>query len=169
MKKLFMEENGAYSINCEAAVWATDKMHEDYHNAGIHINDVDFLIENSTHILMVEYKNACLANAKSPKAFHPMEDKKISIITRKFYHSLHYLRLLDKSKPVQYIYILEYPNGDVTTRKRLRNRLKMELPFSLQKNIGNGKRLIDRVDVLSIDEWNADSQCGNFPVKRVLQ
>lgn len=45
----------------------------------------------------------------------------------------------------------------------------MELPFSLQENIGNGKRLIDRVDVLSIDEWNADSQCGNFPVKRVLE
>ncbi len=167
VKKLFMEENGAYSINCEAAVWATDKMHEDYHNAGIHINDVDFLIENSTHILMVEYKNACLANAKSPKAFHPMEDKKISIITRKFYDSLHYLRLLDKSKPVQYIYILEYPNGDVTTRKRLRNRLKMELPFSLQESIGNGKKLIDRVEVLSIDEWNTDNCYGNFPIKRV--
>ena len=148
MKKLFMEENGAYSINCEAAVWATDKMHEDYHNAGIHINDVDFLIENSTHILMVE-------------------DKKISIITRKFYHSLHYLRLLDKSKPVQYIYILEYPNGDVTTRKRLRNRLKMELPFSLQESIGNGKKLIDRAEVLSIDEWNTDNCYGNFPIKRV--
>ena len=169
VKNLFIEENGSYSIDCKAAVWATDKMYEDYHNAGIHINDVDFLIENSTHILMVEYKNACLASAKNPEAFHPMEDKKISIITRKFYDSLHYLRLLDKNKPVWYIYILEYPNGDVTTRKRLRNRLKMELPFSLQKNIGNGKRLIDRVDVLSIDEWNADSQCGNFPVKRVLQ
>lgn len=169
VKNLLIEENGAYSIDCKAAVWATDKIHEDYHNAGIHINDVDFLIENSTHILMVEYKNACLASAKNPEAFHPMEDKKISIITRKFYDSLHYLRLLDKTKPVWYIYILEYPNGDVTTRKRLRNRLKMELPFSLQKNIGNGKRLIDRVDVLSIDEWNADNQCGNFPVKRVLE
>ena len=64
---------------------------------------------------MVEYKNACLASAKNPEAFHPMEDKKISIITRKFYDSLHYLRLLDKNKPVRYIYILEYPNGDVTT------------------------------------------------------
>ena len=97
---------------------------------------MDFLIENSTHILMVEYKNACLASAKNPEAFHPMEDKKISIITRKFYDSLHYLRLLDK-KQTGLVYILEYPNGDVTTRKRLRNRLKMELPFSLQKNIGN--------------------------------
>lgn len=168
MKNIFIEENGAYCIDCKAAVWATDKMHEDYHNAGIHINDVDFLIENAMYILMVEYKNACLANAKNPGAFHPMEDKKISIITRKFYDSLHYLRLLDKIKPVQYIYILEYPNSDITTRKRLRNRLKTELPFSLQENIGNGKRLIDRVEVLSIDEWNADDNYGIFPIKRVL-
>lgn len=167
VKNIFIEENGIYSIDCRTAVWATDEIHEDYHNAGIHINDVDFLIENSTHILMVEYKNACLANAKSPEAFQPMEEKKISIITRKFYDSLHYLRLLDKNKLVRYIYVLEYPNGDVTTRKRLRNRLKRELPFSLQDSIGNGKKLIDRVDVLSIDEWNTDSDYGNFPIKRV--
>lgn len=74
MRKLFIEENGAYSIDCKAAVWAMDKIHEDYHNAGIHINAVDFLIENSKHILMVEYKNACLVNAKDPQAFHPLED-----------------------------------------------------------------------------------------------
>lgn len=167
MKNILIEENGIYCIDCRNALWSTDKIHEDYHNAGVHINDVDFLIENSTHILMVEYKNACIANAKSPEAFHPMEDKKISIITRKFYDSLHYLRLLDKTKLVRYIYILEYPNGDVTTRKRLRNRLKTELPFSLQDNIGNGKKLIDRVEVLSIDEWNADSDYGYFPIRRV--
>ena len=29
MKDIFIEENGAYSIDCRAAVWATDKMHED--------------------------------------------------------------------------------------------------------------------------------------------
>ena len=27
VKNLFIEENGAYSIDCKAAVWATDKMH----------------------------------------------------------------------------------------------------------------------------------------------
>lgn len=162
-----MENICAYSIDCSNAVWATDKMHEDYHNAGIHINDVDFLIENATNILMVEYKNACIANAVNPSAFHPMTDKKISIAARKFYDSLHYLRLLNKNKPIQYIYILEYPNGDATTRKRLRNRSKVELPFVLQDNIGNGKRLIEQVDVLSIDEWNADSIYGNYPMRRI--
>lgn len=58
MKNIFIEENGVYSIDCSNVVWATDKTHEYYHNTGIHINDVDFLIENATNILMVEYKNA---------------------------------------------------------------------------------------------------------------
>ena len=63
MNTIFIEENGVYSIDCTNAVWATDRMHKDYQEAGIHINDVDFLIENATHIIMVEYKNACLAKA----------------------------------------------------------------------------------------------------------
>lgn len=167
MRNTFIEENGVYGIDCSNAIWATDQMHEDYHNAGIHINDVDFLIENATHILLVEYKNACIANAENPHAFQPMSDKKVSIAARKFYDSLHYLKLLDKNKPVQYIYILEYPDGDVTTRKRMRNRLKAELPFVLQKNLGNGKRLIEKVVVLSIDEWNADRIYGNYPIRRI--
>lgn len=139
MKDIFIEENGAYSIDCRAAVWATDKMHEDYHNA------------------------------ENPEAFHPMTDKKILVASRKFYDALHYLRLLDKNKPIQYIYILEYPNGDVTARKRLRNRLKMELPFVLQDNLGNGKKLIEHIDVLSIAEWNADKSYGKYPIKQVSE
>ncbi len=98
---------------------------------------------------------------------HFIQWKKISIATRKFYDSLHYLRLLEKDKPIQYIYILEYPNGDATTRKRLRDRLKTELPFVLQNNIGKGKKLIERVEVLSIAEWNADSNYREYPIKRV--
>lgn len=166
MKHIFVEENGVYSIDCSNAVWATDNIHDDYHSAGIHINDVDFLIENETHILMVEYKNACIEGAQNPNAFHPLEEKKILVAARKFYDSLHYLRLLDKNKPIQYIYILEYPNGDKTTRQRLRGRLKVELPFALQDRIGNGNKLIDQVDVLSIDEWNGDSIYGNYPFRR---
>lgn len=119
---------GVYSIDRTNAVWATDRMHKDYQEAGIHINDVD---------------------------------KKISIITRKFYDPLHYLKLIDKEKPVQYVYVLEYPNGDATTRKRLRNRLKTELPFALQEDIGNGNKLIDKVEVVSIGEWDDDSIYGN--------
>ena len=168
MNTIFIEENGVYSIDCTNAVWATDRMHKDYQEAGIHINDVDFLIENATHIIMVEYKNACLAKAANPEAFNPMSDKKTSIITRKFYDSLHYLKLFDKDKPVQYVYVLEYPNGDATTRKRLRNRLKTELPFALQDSIGNGNKLIDKVDVVSIREWNDDSTYGKYAIRKIL-
>lgn len=165
MNHIFIEENGVYGIDCSKAVWATDKMHEDYQHAGIHIKDVDFVIENDTHILIVEYKNACIANAKNPDKFDPSAEKKIADVTRKFYDTLHYLRLLDKNKPVQYIYILEYPNGDATTRRKLRNRLKAELPFKLQDNIGNGRKLIDRFAVLSINEWNNNETYGNYPMK----
>lgn len=167
MSKIFIEENGAYSIDCTNAVWASDRMHEDYHKAGIHINDVDFLIENSSHILMVEYKNANLPNAVHPEAFNPLTDKKVSVAARKFYDSLHYLRLLDKTKPVQYIYVLEVPNGDLTMRKRFRNRLKSELPFVLQQNAGNGNKLIDKVAVVSIAEWNEDDTYGKYPIKEI--
>lgn len=117
---------------------------------------------------MMEYKNACLAEAVNSEAFNPMSDKKILAATRKFYDSLHYLRLLDKKKPFQYVYVLEYPHGDITTRKRLRNKLKVELPFSLQRNIDNGNKLIDKVDVVSIKEWNEDTSYGRYPIKQVL-
>lgn len=167
MDKIFVEENGAYSIDCSNAIWATDKIHEEYHKAGIHINDVDFLIENTKCMIMLEYKNASVDGASHPERFNPASDKKISVTSRKFYDSLHYLWLLDKMKPVQYIYVLEYPQGDLITRKRLRNRLKNELPFKLQESIGGGRKLIDKVDVLSISEWNLDSNYNSYPIKKI--
>lgn len=168
MSYVFVEENGIYSIDCTNAVWATDKIHADYQKAGIHIKDVDFLIETDSHLIMVEYKNADIPGVKKPEAFRPMEEKKILDVWRKFYDSLHYLRLLDKTKPVQYVYILEYPNGDETARKRLRNRLKLELPFVLQENIGKGVKLIDKVDVVSIKEWNENADYGMYPMMPVV-
>ncbi len=71
---------------------------------------------------------------------------------------------MEKTKPVQYIYILEYPDGDIVTRKRLRERMKQKLPFVLQENIGNGKKLIEAVDVVSIKEWNEDENYGKYPI-----
>ena len=167
MSNIFTEENGVYRIDCTNALWATDQMHASYQKAGIHINDVDFVIENESYLLMVEYKNANITEAVNPHAFNQMEDKKVSIAARKFYDSLHYLKLLDKTKPVQYIYVLEYPNGDEVTRKRLRNKLKAELPFALQKDIGSGIQLIDKVDVVSIEEWNMDENYGEYPIFQV--
>ncbi|HJA65258.1 hypothetical protein B5F07_06355 [Lachnoclostridium sp. An169] len=94
-----------YGIDCTKAVWATDRIHEDYHEAGVHLKDVDFLIE--------------------------------------------------------------YPNGDVTTRKRLRNKIKTELPFVLQENIGDGRKLIEKIDVVSIQEWNENKGYGAYPIRKL--
>lgn len=65
---------------------------------------------------------------------------------------------------MQYICVFEYPNDDQRSRKELRNMLKKELPFELQKNVGNDMSLISKVDVLSIEEWNSDSEYGRYPI-----
>ena len=49
----------------------------------------------------------------------------------------------------------------------IRNKIAEILPFKLQKNIGNGNKLIEKVSVLSIDEWNEDENYGRFPLKPV--
>lgn len=167
MDQKFVEENGIYQIDCSKAVWATDQIHEIYHSARVQLKDSDFLIEDEESLYLIEYKNASISNAKKPDAFRPEEDKMLNKVVQKFYDSLHYLYLTDKKKPVEYIYVLEYPKGDIVTRKRLRNKMKQRLPFELQKNTGMGKKLIEKVEVLSIDEWNRHQKYGLFPIEKV--
>jgi len=169
MCKIFIEENGTYSIDCTNAVWATDRIHSDFQASKALLSDVDFIIESNNYIFMVEYKNANIPGAVNPDSFNPNDDKKFNTVVKKFYDSLHYLRLLDKSKPVQYIYVVEYPKGDKVTRAKLRNRLKTNLPFDLQNNIGTGIKLIDKVAVLSINEWNTDPIYKNYPIMPVTE
>lgn len=167
MSKIFAEENGIYQIDCSKAVWATDQIHEIYHNAGVQLKDSDFLVEDQESLYLIEYKNANISNAEKPDAFKPEEDKMVNKVVQKFYDSLHYLYLTNKKKPLEYIYVVEYPKGDVVTRKRLRNKMKQRLPFELQSNIGMGKKLLEKVEVLSIDEWNAHEKYGAFPITQV--
>jgi hypothetical protein len=42
--------------------------------------------------------------------------------------------------------------------------MKSKLPFLLQENVGEGRKLIEKLDVLSIDEWNANELYGEFPI-----
>lgn len=167
MGKIFTEENGQYQIDCSKAVWATDELDKKYHSSGCLLSDVDWIIETSKAIYMVEYKNASVEGAVNPGAFNPRSNKKIDGVVRKFYDSLHYLTLRDKNKPREYVYILEYPNGDSVSRKLIRNHLRTKLPFALQENMGTGKRLIEKIDVLSISEWNEDPKYGEFPIQYV--
>lgn len=164
MGNVFTEENGNYMIDCSKALWATDELHEQYHTARCSLSDVDWIFETDRKIVLVEYKNANVAGVCYPEAFKPKEEKVIDKVVKKFYDSLHYLTLLGKTKPKEYIYILEYPNGDSVSRKMIRNRMKKKLPFLLQENIGEGKKLIEKLEVLSINEWNTNEQYGEFPI-----
>lgn len=165
MEKIFTEENGNYKIDCSKALWATDKLHEQYHVAKCLLRDVDWVFETDDKIILVEYKNADIASAYKPGAFKPREDKVINKVVKKFYDSLHYLTLQGKTKSKEYVYILEYPNGDSVSRKMIRNKMKKKLPFLLQINIGEGRKLIEKMAVLSIDEWNNNDVYGKFPIQ----
>lgn len=164
MEKIFKEENGNFMIDCSSALWATDKLHEQYQAAQCSLSDVDWILETDGKIVLVEYKNANVAGAQNPEAFKPKEEKVIDKVVKKFYDSLHYLILLGKTKPKEYVYILEHPNGDSVSRKMIRNRMKSKLPFLLQENVGEGRKLIEKLDVLSIDEWNANERYCEFPI-----
>lgn len=106
MNRIFTEENGLYQIDCSKAVWATDELNYQYHAANCMLSDVDWVVETNKRLYLVEYKNANISGAVNPGAFSPQSDKMIDKVVRKFYDSLHYLSLLDKNKPKEYVYIL---------------------------------------------------------------
>lgn len=161
---MLIEENGRYGLDASEAEWATDCIHERFQQTHTNLSDVDFVVETAQKLLLVEYKNALVECCEHPEAFKPREDKKIHSVVKKFYDSLHFLTLMKKDKPKEYIYILEYPNGDSVSRKLIRNRIKKMLPFRLQETFENNVRLIDKVEVLSINEWNENEEYGRYPI-----
>lgn len=173
MDKIFIDENEAYGLDYSRAIWASDKMNQIYHEAKVQLADADFVIEDEDKMMIVEYKNAninkAVASSYKTKLFNPLDDKKFNSIIHKFYDSYHYLYLLGRTKPVHYIYVVEMPNGDSTMRKRLRDRMKVQLPFALQDKMNTGIKLIDKVDVMSIEEWNADNTYGKYPFIKIRE
>ena len=161
---IFIEENGKYALDASEAEWATDCIHEQFQQAKTNLSDVDFVVETAQKLLLVEYKNALIEGCAHPEAFKPGEGKKIHSVVKKYYDSLHYLTLMGKDKPKEYIYILEYPNGDSVSRRLIRNKLKDMLPFGLQAAFANNVRQIDKVEVLSINEWNENEEYGLYPI-----
>lgn len=170
----YTEENGQYTIDCTAALWSTDEIHNCYqdrsHTYGMigFLCDVDFIIETQIHILLVEYKNSAIPGAAHPERFNPSSENKLENVARKFYDSSHWLYLMGKDKPKMLVYILEYPAGNSTSRLLIRNMLQQRLPFALQSKItGAGRKLIDEVKVLNISEWNSDAELGRYPLRPV--
>ena len=173
MPEIYIEENGYYSIDCTAAVWPTNCIHDYYQDAGHKygeigfLKDTDFVIESDKAIYLVEYKNANVPGAAKPDAFRPEKDIILNKVAEKYFDTLHCLYLLGKNKPKKYIYVLEYPNGNSTSRLMIRNLLQKKLPFRLQTQLSAGKvRLIDEVKVVNIEEWNADPELGRYPIRR---
>ena len=170
----YIEENGIYAFDCTAAVWSTDQIHSYYqdpaHSYG-ELNfmcDVDLVIESEDCIFLVEYKNANVAGASNPGAFRPDSGNKLENVAKKYFNSMHWLYLAGKDKPKKYIYVLEYPAGNSTSRLFVRNKLVKKLPFALQNAVnGAGRKIINDVKVLSIAEWNADDELRVYPLQPV--
>lgn len=45
--------------------------------------------------------------------------------------------------------------------------MKTLLPFALQQKMNTGIDLIEKVDVVSINEWNEDSTYGKYPFVKI--
>ncbi len=171
MEVKYTEENKHYTIDCTAAVWSTNAIHDYYQNAEHKygelnfLKDADYVIESDTTIFVVEYKNSDIPKASKPEKFKPENGNLLDSVAKKYFDTLHCLQILGKNKSKKYIYILEYPNGNVSSRLMVRNKLQNRLPFKLQKKLGTGEvKLIDEVKVVSIAEWNADPELGMYPI-----
>ena len=163
--KVFQEENHCYQFDFSSAVWATDGLHNTLQNNKANIlSDVDFIAETDNSIILLEYKNANIQSVANPDAFKPTDQKTQNKIAFKFYDSWIYLKAIGKSKPIRYVLILEYPNGDSTTRKAVRNKIIDLLPFKLQKLPEIKQKMISQFEVLTIDEWNAHEEYKKFPI-----
>ncbi|WP_302297038.1 hypothetical protein [Mitsuokella multacida] len=157
MNRVFSDENKSCTIDFSAAPWATDRIHDVFHEAKLFVlSDVDFVAETENELLLVEYKNANLPNAAHPEAFQPLDDKRLNSVAMKYYNSLQFLQVMDHGidKKKRYVYILECLNGDRVLRKRVRELLATRLPFLLQQQVQMPRKIIDSVEVLSIEEWN---------------
>ena len=93
MEQIFQDENHTCEFNFTKAQWAIDGLHNIYGQAKAGLSDVDYLVETEKEILLIEYKNADIAEAAHPERFNIKSDKKINNLVKKYYDSLHYLTL----------------------------------------------------------------------------
>jgi len=164
---IYPNENNAYTFDFSSAVWATNQLKEIYHEAGVSLSDADFIVETEDTVFIIEYKNACIKNAVNPEAFKPFDSKPTQKIAYKFYDTWIYLQAIGKHKPLQYIYVVEFPHSDSVMRSRLQVNISKLLPFKLQvlPEISSNSKLLESFDVLSIEEWNI--RYPYFPINKV--
>ena len=169
MNQIYQDENKAFQFDFSAALWASDALHDTYKCCKVGIlSDVDFIAETDDYIILVEYKNATVPGAARPEAFQPSDQKRENKIAFKYYDSWIYLAAIQKTKPIKYVYILEYPNSDSVTRRRIRNRIAALLPFRLQLQPEIKIEMIHDFEVLTISEWNSHTLYQAFPITPLL-
>lgn len=161
MTRIFTDECNAQTlpslqIDFSAAIWAINNLNDIFHQAGIPLNDVDFIAETDREIIFIECKNANRIDAAKPDKFCPTKPDKIENIARKYFDSLNFCRFsnwgVDKRKI--YCYLIEAKAGSLSQRNQIRNLLYRKLPFNLQAQNQFPINMIDDLQVLSFDEWN---------------
>lgn len=168
MGEIYIEENGAYQFDFRRAEWVVE-LHSLYRDIHLNLADVDYICELHGQILFIEYKNAKLAYKKgfrAAEAFNPASDSKIGNMARKFFDSYFYIASHHEKQPIRYIYILEWPKGDVMMRKMLREKIVKLLPFQYQQQEHLKPYVIEDFQVVSIDEWN--QMYTEVPISRYI-
>ncbi len=105
MEKIFTDEKPpSLQIDFSEALWATDKLNSIFHTAGIPLSDVDFIAETEEKLIFVECKNANQIDAANPD-FNPADDKRLTIIARKYYDSLNFCMFSERGLRKRKIYL----------------------------------------------------------------
>ena len=163
MERIFTDESNettppSLQIDFSKALWATDKLNSIFHNAGIPLNDVDFIVETEEELIFVECKNANRIDAANPD-FNPADDKRLNIIARKYYDSLNFCTFSERGlrKRKIYCFIVEAKLGSLTLRNQW--KILLQNQFSI--------KMIDELNVMSIGEWN--EKYPQFPITRLIE
>lgn len=124
MGEVYWEENHDYQIDLRKAEWSLE-LQPLYREYNLFLADVDWICEFNGNILLIEYKNAKLPferGFRTAENFNPYSDERVANVVRKFFDSFFYIEAYKRKRPVKYIYILEWPKGDIVSRKMLQKR-----------------------------------------------
>jgi len=152
----YRDENNKYEFDfahCE--VW-------EYHPLAqktTSLSDVDFVIDSENEVIFLEYKNASIDGVANPSAFLcKLKTEEFYLrISKKFFSSLflHWAcRGNEKDLPIVYILLIEHPEIDGKIRKKLREKISKQLPFNLKDEQQIKRSVLNKFEVLNIDEWH---------------
>ena len=166
MGEVYWEENHDYRIDLRKAELSVE-LQPLYREYNLSLADVDWICEFNGTILLIEYKNAKLPFERGFRVaenFNPYSDDRVANVVRKFFDSFFYIEAYKRKRPVKYIYILEWPKGDVVSRKMLQDKIAKFLPFRFQQQEKLSPLLIEDFRVVSLDEWN--TLYADMPISR---